>query len=198
MYEPKNFDQLLGLKGFSDQLLKNHFTLYQGYVSNTNKLAEALSTLLKEGKVGTPEYAEIKRRFGWEFNGMRLHEYYFGNMTKKAVEFDKNSRLAKKIADDFGSFESWEKDFRATGALRGIGWVILYFDSMAGRLFNVWVNEHDVGHLSGAVPILVMDVFEHAYMIDYGLKRAEYIEAFFKAVNWPSVVERFDEIYKGK
>jgi Fe-Mn family superoxide dismutase len=198
MYEPKNFDQLLSLKGFSDQLLKNHFTLYQGYVSNTNKLAEALSTLLKEGKVGTPEYAEIKRRFGWEFNGMRLHEYYFGNMTKKAVEFDKNSRLAKKIADDFGSFESWEKDFRATGALRGIGWVILYFDSMAGRLFNVWVNEHDVGHLSGAVPILVMDVFEHAYMIDYGLKRAEYIEAFFKAVNWPSVVERFDEIYKGK
>ena len=198
MYEPKNFDHLLGLKGFSDQLLKNHFTLYQGYVANTNKLADALNALLKEGKTGTTEYAEIKRRFGWEFNGMRLHEYYFGNMTKAAVELDKNSSLARKIVEDFGSLENWERDFRATGALRGIGWVILYYDSAAGRLFNVWVNEHDVGHLSGAFPILVMDVFEHAFMIDYGLKRADYIEAFFKAVDWSSVAKRFDEALKWK
>ncbi|MGQ9625235.1 MAG: superoxide dismutase [Candidatus Bathycorpusculaceae bacterium] len=196
MYEAKNFDQLLGLKGFSDQLLKNHLTLYQGYVANTNKLADALNALLKEGKTGTPEYAEIKRRFGWEFNGMRLHEYYFGNMTKAPAEFDKSSNLAKKIAEDFGSFESLEKDFRATGALRGIGWVILYYDAVTGRLFNVWVNEHDVGHLSGAIPILVMDVFEHAFMIDYGLKRADYIEAFFKAIDWSSVTKRFDEAVK--
>jgi Fe-Mn family superoxide dismutase len=198
MYEPKNFDYLLGLKGFSDQLLKNHFALYQGYVANTNKLADALNALLKEGKTGTTEYAEIKRRFGWEFNGMRLHEYYFGNMTKAAVELDKNSSLARKIVEDFGSLENWERDFRATGALRGIGWVILYYDSAAGRLFNVWVNEHDVGHLSGAFPILVMDVFEHAFMIDYGLKRADYIEAFFKAVDWSSVAKRFDEALKWK
>ena len=198
MYEPKNFDHLLGLKGFSDQLLKNHFTLYQGYVANTNKLADMLNALLKEGKTGTPEYAEIKRRFGWEFNGMRLHEYYFGNMTKAAVELNKNSSLARKIVEDFGSLESWERDFRATGALRGIGWVILYYDSAAGRLFNVWVNEHDVGHLSGAFPILVMDVFEHAFMIDYGLKRADYIEAFFKAIDWSSVAKRFSEAIKGK
>ena len=198
MYEPKNFDHLLGLKGFSDQLLKNHFSLYQGYVTNTNKLADALNAILKEGKTGTPEYAELKRRFGWEFNGMRLHEYYFGNMTKTAVELDRNSRLAKKIVEDFGSFESWEKDFKAAGALRGIGWVILYYDSFAGRLFNVWVNEHDVGHLSSASPILVMDVFEHAFMIDYGLKRADYIEAFFKAIDWSSVAKRFDEAIKGK
>jgi Fe-Mn family superoxide dismutase len=191
MYQPKNFEHLLGLKGFSDQLLKNHFTLYQGYVNNTNRLAEALSLLLKEGKTGTPEYAELKRRFGWEFNGMRLHEYYFGNMVKNGVELDRDSQLYKSISQDFGSYEAWEKDFKGTGAMRGIGWVILYYDPYGGRLFNTWVNEHDVGHLSGATPLLIMDVFEHAYMTDYGLKRADYIEAFFKTIDWKTVGERF-------
>lgn len=183
-YEVKNFESLLGTKGFSDQLLKNHFTLYQGYVTNTNKVADTLSAMAKEGKTGTPEYAELKRRFGWEFNGMRLHEYYFDNMTKGGKEIDKNTNLYKKIAADFGSYETWEKDFKATGAMRGIGWVILYYDGSEGRLFNTWINEHDVGHLSGAKPLIVMDVFEHAYMIDYQLKKADYIEAFFKAIDW--------------
>lgn len=190
-YEPKNYDRLLGTKGFSEQLLKNHFTLYQGYVTNTNKLADQLAAYLKEGKTSTPEYAESKRRFGWEFNGMRLHEYYFGNMTKTPAEADKNSKLFRKLTDEFGSYENWEKDFRSSGVMRGIGWVILYHDAATGRLFNTWVNEHDVGHLAGAVPLLVLDVFEHAYMIDYGLKRADYIESFFKAIDWKAVAERF-------
>ncbi|GFO97609.1 superoxide dismutase [groundwater metagenome] len=189
-YEPKNFDALLGTNGLSDALLKNHFTLYQGYVANTNKVSDTLCALAKEGKTTTPEYAEIKRRFGWEWNGMRLHELYFGNMVKGGKPFDKNSNLFKKINTDFGSYENWEKDFRATGAMRGIGWVVLYHDAAAGRLFNIWINEHDVGHLCGATPILVMDVFEHAYMVDYGLKKADYIEAFFKAIDWTAVGAR--------
>ena len=183
-YEAKNFESLLGTKGFGDQLLKNHFTLYQGYVTNTNKVADALAAMAKEGKTTTPEYAELKRRFGWEFNGMRLHELYFGNMTKGGKAIDKNTNLYKKIVADFGSYENWEKDFKATGAMRGIGWVILYYDMTEGRLFNTWINEHDEGHLSGAMPLIVMDVFEHAYMIEYGLKKADYIEAFFKAIDW--------------
>lgn len=192
-YEPKNFDQLLGTKGFSDQLLKNHFTLYQGYVANTNKVADALSALLKDGKTATPEYAEMKRRFGWEFNGMRLHEQYFGNMKKDGSQLDNGSKLTKKFVEDFGSYENWEKDFKGTGSMRGIGWAILYYDPMGNRLFNVWINEHDGGHFSGAVPLLIMDVFEHAFMIDYGLKRADYIEAFFKAIDWSAVVKRFND-----
>jgi Fe-Mn family superoxide dismutase len=183
-YEAKNFESLLGLKGFSDQLLKNHFTLYQGYVTNTNKVADALSAMAKEGKTQTPEYAELKRRFGWEWNGMRLHEYYFGNIITGGKGIDKNTNLYKKILADFGSYENWEKDFKATGAMRGIGWVILYYEGTEGRLFNTWINEHDAGHLCGAKPILVMDVFEHAYMVDYGLKKADYIEAFVKAIDW--------------
>jgi Fe-Mn family superoxide dismutase len=184
IYEAKNFDNLLGTKGFSDQLLKNHFTLYQGYVANSNKLADVLSTMSKEGQISTSEYAELKRRFGWEWNGMRLHEYYFENIIKGGIGIDEDTNLYKKIVGDFGSYESWEKDFKATGSMRGIGWIILYYDGVEGRLFNTWINEHDTGHLIGAKPILVMDVFEHAYMIDYGLKKADYIDAFFKAIDW--------------
>ncbi len=194
-YEPKSFENLLGTPGFSDQLLQNHFTLYQGYVNNTNKLSETLNILLKEDKTATPEYAELKRRFGWEFNGMRLHEYYFGNMSKTSKKLAPDSKLVQKLIVDFGSYENWEKDFRAVGAMRGIGWVILYHDPQANRLFNIWVNEHDVGHFAGATPLLVMDVFEHAYMLDYGLKRADYIEAFFKAIDWKTVTERFNETF---
>ena len=191
-YEPKNFEHLIGTQGFSETLLKNHFTLYQGYVTNTNKLNDILVAMEKEGKFSTPEFAELNRRFGWEFNGMRLHEYYFWNMSKNAKPLDYNSDLHRKIVHEWGSFEKWEKDFRSMGAMRGIGWIVLYYDPSAERLFNIWINEHDVGHLSGCVPILVMDVFEHAYMLDYGLKRADYIESFMKALDWKTCAERFD------
>jgi len=190
-YTSKDYKHLLGLSGLSDVLLTNHFTLYEGYVNNTNKVSEQLLTLLQSGEIATPEYAELKRRFGWEWNGMRLHELYFGNLTKESVSLDKDSSLAKQIASDFGSVEAWEKDFRATGSMRGIGWVILSFDKESHRLFNVWINEHDLGHLGGATPLLVMDVFEHAYMLDYGTKRAEYLEVFFRSIDWKVVEKRF-------
>ena len=187
-YSAKDYSHLIGMEGFSETLLKNHFSLYQGYVTNTNKLADLLTAMLKEGRVGTPEYAELKRRFGFEFNGMRLHEYYFENLGGKAP-LDKAGKFARKVADAFGSYDAWEQDFRATGAMRGIGWTILYQDNVTGGLFNQWINEHEVGHFAGCTPILVMDVFEHAFITDYGLKRADYIGAFFKNVNW-GVVER--------
>lgn len=193
-FQPINFDHLLGTPGFSEVLLKNHFTLYQGYVTNTNKLSDLLKAMIKDGKIGTPEYAELKRRFGWEFNGMRLHELYFGNMTKNIKTLDKNSLFAKQVSQDFGSYDSWEKDFKGSGAMRGIGWVISYFDPQSKQIFNIWVNEHDVGHLSGTIPLVIMDVFEHAYMIDYGLKKIDYIEAFFKAIDWDVVNKRINLI----
>ena len=197
MYEAKNFDHLLGTPGFSDALLKNHFTLYQGYVKNVNIVAEELADLAAADKSATPTYAELKRRLGWEWNGMRLHELYFGNMKNGGSaptesEPESGSKLAEKIAAEFGSKENWGKNFEAVGAMRGIGWVILYFDPRDGHLWNVWVNEHDVGHLAGCIPLLVMDVFEHAYMLDYGLKKTDYIESFSKAIDW-AVVESIYE-----
>ncbi len=188
-YSAKDYSKLIGMQGFSETLLKNHFTLYQGYVTNTNKVLDTLDQMLKDGKQGTPEYAELKRRLGWEFNGMRLHELYFENLGGKGG-INKNGKLAKKLQESFGSVENWEKDFRATGAMRGIGWTILYQDNASGRLFNFWINEHDVAHPAGCAPILIMDVFEHAFMLDYGLKRADYIEAFFMNINWNTVEGR--------
>jgi len=190
-YEAKNFENLLGLPGFSDNLLKNHFALYQGYVANFNKLNDALVEIEKSGGFGLPQYSELNRRFGWEFNGMRLHEYYFGNLAKEAPVFSGATKLAEAINKEFGSFDAFQKDFKAMGAMRGIGWVVLYSDPEAGRVFNVWINEHDTGHFAGCAPLLVMDVFEHAYMADYGIKRADYIDAFWKAVDWAAVEKRF-------
>ncbi|MCG3205833.1 MAG: hypothetical protein KCHDKBKB_02556 [Elusimicrobia bacterium] len=191
-FTPKNYGRLIGTAGFSDALLKNHFTLYQGYVKNTNGLADTLTGMVKDGKSASPEYAELKRRFGWEFNGMRLHELYFDNMSKSSASLTSASHdLAHAIDDQFGSYNQWQADFVAAGSMRGIGWVVLAFDPQSNRFFNVWINEHDGGHLSGAIPLLVMDVFEHAYVLDYGLKKIDYIEAFLKAIDWTVVSKRF-------
>ncbi len=188
-YTAQDYTKLVGMPGFGETLLKNHFTLYQGYVTNTNKVLEALDLMLKEGKTALPEFAELKRRLGWEFNGMRLHELYFANLGGK-YPLNNGGKLARRLAESFGSVEAWEKDFRGVGAMRGIGWAVLYEDNTNGRLINFWVNEHDTAHPAGCNPILIMDVFEHAFMLDFGLKRADYIEAFFKNVDWNVAEER--------
>lgn len=195
-YMAQDFSYLLGMKGFSDKALNMHFTLYQGYVKNTNLLLALLDGYAREDKQNTPEYAEIKRRLGWEFDGMRLHELYFKNMTKDHQELSQNSALYKQIQRDFGSYDSWKKDFIATGKMRGIGWVVLYYDPRYHRLINVWVGEHDIGNLATAHPILIMDVWEHAYLIDYGLQRADYITAFFNNIDWDVVSARFTQRIK--
>jgi len=184
-FTAKNFENLIGTQGLSETLLRNHFKLYEGYVNNTNALTEKLNAIAKD----SPEFAELKRRFGWEFNGMRLHELYFGNISKGQVAI--SAALKERIAKQFGSWEAFEADFKATGKMRGIGWVLTVQDN--NGLYNIWVNEHDVGHLAGTKIILVMDVFEHAYMTDYGIKKAGYIEVFFKAVNWKFVEDRLNK-----
>ncbi len=191
IYSTKDFSALLGTPGFSDALLKQHFELYAGYVKNANALHEELSAT-PVGKSPSPAWSELKRRFGWEWNGMRLHEVYFGNLTRSARTPERGGSLASRITHDFGSREGWEKEFRATGSLRGIGWAALVFDPVAGRLFNVWIDEHDRGALASCPIVLLMDVFEHAFLTDYGTKRGEYIEAFLAAADWPEAARRFE------
>jgi Fe-Mn family superoxide dismutase len=191
-YNQKDYSGLLGMEGFGEALLRNHFALYQGYVANTNKVLEALGKMLGEGSTG-PEFSELKRRLGWEFNGMRLHELYFENLGGKGPTPDASAgqgRLKRRLAEDFGSYGAWEKDFKAVGMMRGIGWAALYEDPSSGRLMNFWINEHDVAHPSGCNPIVIMDVFEHAFMLDYGLKKADYIEAFFRNLGWEAAEAR--------
>jgi Fe-Mn family superoxide dismutase len=191
-YSAKDYANLIGMQGFSEVLLKNHFTLYQGYVKNTNKLLDDTVRLCRDNKTEMPDYAEQKRRLGWEFNGMRLHELYFGNLGGKSP-VDKNGNLSRQLTEHFGSFENWEKDFKATGMMRGIGWSILYQDTVSGRLINFWINEHDTGHPAGCNPLLIMDLFEHAFMTDYQTKKADYIEAFMKNINWSAVENRLEQ-----
>jgi len=176
----------LGLSGITDVMLNNHLTLYAGYVTNTNKISD----LLKLAKASTPEYNELKRRFGWEYDGMKMHELYFENLTKNPKLLPEDSDLFKAIVVNFGSFDNWLADFKSTGTIRGIGWVIL-IKTENGELINIWVGEHDRGHLVDATPILVMDVWEHAYITDYGLKRTDYIESFIKLIDWEVLEKRY-------
>jgi Fe-Mn family superoxide dismutase len=189
-FAARDFTPLLGLPGFSDPLLKNHFELYQGYVKNANAILGELERMTKEEKLDTPAAAELRRRFGWEYDSIRLHEFYFENLTKNPRPLDPGSRLAQRLNEDFGSAANWQKDFEAAGAMRGIGWVVAYHDPLRNRLFNAWIDEHDRGHLVACTPVVVLDVFEHAYMIDYGVKKAGYLEAFFRNLNWDASTQR--------
>ncbi|MDR3623643.1 MAG: superoxide dismutase [Chlamydiales bacterium] len=188
-YEAKDFSYLFGMPGFSDNALNLHFTLYKGYVKNANLLLDTLAEYNTKGDTKSPEYSELKRRLGWEFDGMRLHELYFENLGKQ-LPLDPGSSLHADLVQNFGSYDLWKNDFVSTGAMRGIGWVVLYRDPVSGRLVNMWINEHDVGHLTGGSPLLVMDVFEHAYLPDYQLDRAKYIDAFFQNINWEIIEKR--------
>jgi Fe-Mn family superoxide dismutase len=196
-YQPKDYSYLYGMPGFADSLLKMHFQLYQGYVKNTNLLWSRLKELELQDRELTYDYGALKRRFGWEWDGMRLHELYFENLGGRDL-LDKSTALYQKISKDFGSYEAWKKNIIATGLIRGIGWVILYRDPLSGKLCNTWINEHDLGHLAGGDPLLVMDVFEHAYITQYGLDRGKYIDAFFANIEWSKVSKRYNDALRCK
>lgn len=190
-YAPKKWD-LSGLKGISDATLEMHFALYEGYVKNTNLLIEQTGELRKngEGLGANPKFAELVRRMGWEFNGMRLHELYFDNMTKTPTEL-KSGRLYEALGEGYGDVESWKKDFFAVGGMRGVGWAIAFQDPANGQISNHWVELHQDGNLAGFAPIVVMDCWEHAFIKDYKpSERAKYIEAFYSNLNWPACEAR--------
>ena len=192
IYTPQNFESLLGMQGFSDQLLKNHFTLYEGYVKNTNALLEKIPTLA----AGTPEFNELSRRLGWEFNGMRLHELYFNNMTRTPDAPGSESTIARKIVASFGSMDKIRESIKNTGQTRGIGWVVVYYDPKADHLFTVWIDDLATNHLAGCVPVLIMDMWEHAFMLDYQLKKADYIDSFVANINWAEVNQRLENVLR--
>jgi Fe-Mn family superoxide dismutase len=189
-YQAQDYSRVLGMDGISDTTLQVHFKLYQGYVTNTNTLLDRLNALLDEGKEKTPDYAELQRRLGFEFCGMRLHEYYFENL-KGNGQPDPQSLIYQKIEQDFGSFERWKKDFMAIGAMRGVGWAIMFYDTRHDQLINNWITLHQENNLPGVQPLLVMDVWEHAFMLDYQTDRPKYLDGFFRNLNWEEVEKRF-------
>ncbi|HEX8503039.1 MAG TPA: superoxide dismutase [Pyrinomonadaceae bacterium] len=194
-YAPKQFD-LSGLNGISDQTLEMHFKLYEGYVTNTNTLTRKITEILADGKVDQeemPAYSELTRRLGFEYNGMVLHEWYFGNMKKGSTTTDPevNSDFYRLAEESFGSYDIWKADFVSVGKMRGVGWAVCNQDPSNGRLSNHWVTLHEVGNVAGFVPVLVMDVWEHAYLLDYKpADRPKYIEAFFSNIDWAACEQR--------
>ncbi len=190
-YEAMDFSGILGMDGFSNQLLEDHFNLYEGYVTETNTLLERLEGMSEGGKLDYTEHAELRRRLGWEFDGMRLHELYFGNLGGDGRP-PASGALYDRLSRASGGLDSCLAEFKAVGNMRGVGWAILYFDSAAGRVHNFWIGEHDCGHAVGGTPLLVMDVWEHAFMADYGTNRDEYIEAFLANVDWRVVEKRLN------
>lgn len=196
VYRPREFN-LSGLKGISDKTLEMHFGLYQGYVKNTNLLTEQLIELFQQGKASgaDPKYAELTRRLGFEYNGMILHEYYFGNMKKDGTGLpNASSKTAQAITATFGTLENWMADFKAVGGMRGVGWAILFQDPVTGRVTNQWITLHQDGVPAGFKPLLIMDVWEHAFLLDYKpAERGKYIEAFFQNIDWDAVEQRVVE-----
>lgn len=196
-FKPRSWN-IAGLNGISDATLETHFGLYEGYVKNTNLLREQISEMLERGKVTglDPRFAELQRRLGFELGGMRLHELYFDNLTTKQTELIDGGGLHSGMLRVWGSVGKWRSEFAAMGEMRGVGWVILAQDPWSGDFSNHWVELHQDGNVPGFIPILVMDVWEHAWIKDYAPKaRASYVEAFLSNVDWHLCEERMRAVY---
>ncbi|HXI90400.1 MAG TPA: Fe-Mn family superoxide dismutase [Blastocatellia bacterium] len=202
IYQAKQF-KLSGLNGISDKTLEMHFKLYEGYVTQSNLLTEKISEFIQDGNIDQeemPAYSELTRRLGFEYNGMVLHEYYFGNMKRGgAGDPERNSSFLRAAEQSFGSYEVWKTDFVGIGKMRGVGWAICNQNPANDRLSNHWISEHQIGNVAGFNPVLVMDVWEHAYLLDYKpAERPKYIEAFFSNIDWSAVEERLKKETVGR
>lgn len=192
-YAARNW-RLAGLQGISDATLETHFGLYEGYVKETNLINERLAGLRSSGDPSgaDPIYSELVRRLAFEYNGMRLHELYFDNMTANPAQI-RSGKLYEALGEAYGGFEKWKADFTAVGAMRGVGWAIAYLDEANGQITNHWISDHENGHIAGFVPIVVLDVWEHAFIKDYKpADRPKYIEAFFANLDWKACEGRLD------
>jgi len=193
-YQEQKFE-LPALNGISPKQIEVHLKLYAGYVTNLNKLHDTLAELMKDSDKNAYSLSEVKRRLAFEFDGMRMHEYYFAQWERNSQPPTPSSGLEGALTRQYGSMENWMNEFKAMGAMRGIGWVVLYFDPKAGVFHNAWVGDHEFGQLSGLPVILAMDMWEHAYMVDYvPAEKSKYVEAFFANLNWDVIEVRFNEV----
>jgi len=190
-YKAKDYSHLIGLEGFSQAGLQSHFQAYQGYVDRAKAHLERLRSMLNEGKTGIPQCAELRKRFAYEFNGMRLHEHYFDNLGRKN-DIDSGGLLYRVLIENFGSFDLWKIDFVAAATMPGRGWAVLYHDTESGHLTNSWIMENGFNHFVGCKPLLVIDAWEDAYAVDYALHREKYVETFLKNIDWVTVANRFE------
>ena len=191
LFEERKFN-IPKLNGLSEKAIGEHLKLYSGYVKNTNTILAKIEDYAKDSEANAYALGELQRRFGFEFDGMRNHEYYFAHFEGGATALGEKSDFRKAVEAECGDFDLWLNRFKAIALTRGIGWAILYYDRDSKRLLNTWVDEHHLGQLVGLSPILVLDMWEHAYFIDYTpAEKKKYIEAFFANLNWANVEKNF-------
>ena len=180
------------LKGLSKKQIEAHLALYEGYVKNLNLLMQTIAAYQKtEDEGGKYAIAEMRRRFAFEFDGMRMHEYYFEQFEGGPGSTENDSPLGKYAEKKYGDWEGFIKHIKTVAGTRGIGWVVVYFDSVGGTLHTVFVNDHELGQLAGLPIILALDLWEHAYMVDYLPKeKMTYVDAFLENVNWGVIEKR--------
>jgi Fe-Mn family superoxide dismutase len=191
-YTPRTFT-LPVLEGLSEEQVKVHLALYEGYVKHVNVLREQIAELTALNK---DKYAfaitETRRRLGFEFNGMRMHEYYFEQLEGGTSALQEESALGKAVCEKYGSIDEFLAHVKSVAMSRGIGWTMLYADPAHGTVHIAWVTDHELGQLGGLPIIFALDMWEHAFMIDYRpATKKDYVEAFLKNVNWGIAEKRF-------
>jgi superoxide dismutase, Fe-Mn family len=190
-FEEKKFN-IPELKGISVRTNEEHLKLYSGYVKHANLILEKIDEMAKDAEKNAYALGELQRRFGFEFDGMRNHEYYFKHFEGGAKALEKDSRVIKAIESEWGSFDAWLNRFKAIALTRGVGWAILYYDSETNRLINAWIDEQHLGHLTGLCPVLALDMWEHSFVSDYQPSgKKNYVEDFFANLNWQTVEANF-------
>lgn len=186
--------QIGELIGISPKSIEEHLKLYKGYVNNTNIIFNKLNELKNDPEKNAFALGELQRRLGFEFGGMRNHEYYFSSLEGGKKEINKEGLLYKKIEEDWGSFDEFIKHFKFVAMTRGIGWSMLYFDKASNKLIISWLDEQHIGHLAGTSLILCLDMWEHSYYLDYiPAEKKNYVEAFFGNLNWEVIEGNFSK-----
>jgi Fe-Mn family superoxide dismutase len=186
-FEEKKFD-IPELKGISKKTIEEHLKLYAGYVKHLNLIHEIVEN------PDNPEYAmrEAYRRQGFEFGGMRNHEYYFSHFEGGYKALVSESPLYKKIAEQAGTFDKFLDIFKNLAMTRGVGWAMLGYDKSTDILIQYWVDEQHLGHLPGVSPILALDMWEHSFVADYQPSgKKNYVDDFFLNINWETVDGNF-------
>lgn len=178
------------LVGISVKTIDEHLKLYQGYVKHANLILEKIAEYKKDAEKNAYALAEIMRRFGFEYNGIRNHEIYFASLEGGSAALAEGSALAQAIAEEWGSFDAWIAEFKSIALTRGIGWAMLYYDRKDGRLLNAWIDEQHLGQLQDCALVLGLDMWEHSFVADYQPSgKKQYVEDFFKNLNWSAIEE---------
>ncbi len=192
-YTAKQFN-LPEVKGLSKAQLQLHLGLYEGYVKHVNHLMSQMQSLAKHGDEYTYSITELRRRLGFEWNGMHLHELYFEALTGGRKDLGATTGLYKALTSQYGGFTHWLEIYKKVSA-RGPGWALLNYDPEAKHFFHTWVADHEVGQLATLPCIIALDHWEHAFMVDYKpAEKGEYVEAYLHALNWETISDRFDKV----